>query len=317
MIIWLASYPRSGNTFLRVILTNVFDLETYSIYDDKSDIGKDAATSSVVGHQMLPDDFDLEAARSSKELFLIKTHDFVDNTDDKVIYLVRDGRQSSVSYRHYRNTFVEEGCEVCDVLYGNVPFGTWGEHVSQWNPRNRENTLTLKFEELTASPHSFLAQISEFIGVEIKTRDIPGFEELHEINPRFFRQGKSDTWKQELTERHLLIFWLDNISAMREIYPEHSPPELFGDTRLSGQFSELSREKGRYFQSVVIDLRKQLQERDEKLHTLNRELKKTRNQLNSIRKAISNLVDVKGWKSPVRKYREYKNLLETYFSFGG
>ena len=31
--IWLASYPRSGNTFLRIILQSVFDLPSYSAYN--------------------------------------------------------------------------------------------------------------------------------------------------------------------------------------------------------------------------------------------------------------------------------------------
>ena len=33
MIVWLASYPRSGNTFLRVVLHNVYGVATYVRYD--------------------------------------------------------------------------------------------------------------------------------------------------------------------------------------------------------------------------------------------------------------------------------------------
>ncbi len=52
MIVWLASYPRSGNTFFRVILNSIFDIKTYSIYDDKGDIGADEKTSETVGHEI-------------------------------------------------------------------------------------------------------------------------------------------------------------------------------------------------------------------------------------------------------------------------
>ena len=32
--IWLASYPRSGNTFLRIVLAQVFGLKTASVYEN-------------------------------------------------------------------------------------------------------------------------------------------------------------------------------------------------------------------------------------------------------------------------------------------
>ena len=34
MIVWLASYPRSGNTFLRMVLHFVYGQKTYSLYND-------------------------------------------------------------------------------------------------------------------------------------------------------------------------------------------------------------------------------------------------------------------------------------------
>ena len=53
MIIWLASYPRSGNTLLRTILKRCFDRVSYAdeaIHVD-SPIRSD---SSLVGHRELP-----------------------------------------------------------------------------------------------------------------------------------------------------------------------------------------------------------------------------------------------------------------------
>ena len=104
MIIWLASYPRSGNTFLRIILNNVFNVKTYSIYDDELDIGSDEQTSDVVGHRFLPENFSISEAREKEERYYIKTHDLpddLDNKKDKVIYLIRDGRESSLSLTRY------------------------------------------------------------------------------------------------------------------------------------------------------------------------------------------------------------------------
>lgn len=34
MIIWLALYPRSDNTFLRLVLHKLFGVPTYSVYEN-------------------------------------------------------------------------------------------------------------------------------------------------------------------------------------------------------------------------------------------------------------------------------------------
>ena len=47
-ITWLASYPRSGNTFLRTILFNCFGIKTASIYPN--DLGRRKVLEDFVGH---------------------------------------------------------------------------------------------------------------------------------------------------------------------------------------------------------------------------------------------------------------------------
>ena len=46
--IWLASYPRSGNTFLRTILWHCFGLRSASVYPQ--DLGGNRALEGYVGH---------------------------------------------------------------------------------------------------------------------------------------------------------------------------------------------------------------------------------------------------------------------------
>ena len=47
-VVWLASYPRSGNTFLRTILWQCFGLRSASIYP--KDLGSKKALEDYVGH---------------------------------------------------------------------------------------------------------------------------------------------------------------------------------------------------------------------------------------------------------------------------
>jgi hypothetical protein len=77
MIAWIASYPRSGSTLLRIILYRCFGFETFSLYDDLTDIGADRAVSDIVGHRshgMSARDFLAESRKSEKRVF-IKTHE--------------------------------------------------------------------------------------------------------------------------------------------------------------------------------------------------------------------------------------------------
>ena len=53
LIIWISSYPRSGNTFLRTILKNCLGQFTYSIYND-NEIGGDPDLTEITGGRDSP-----------------------------------------------------------------------------------------------------------------------------------------------------------------------------------------------------------------------------------------------------------------------
>jgi len=231
MIIWLASYPRSGNTFLRVLLNSVFGLKSYSIYDDASDIGADKTLSNVVGHEFLPAGFNLQQARSAEQIYFIKTHDSPDDIcDDKVIYLLRDGRESTLSYRRYLMDYHAQSISLRDVIRGQVMFGAWGQHVSAWNPGERNNTLLLRFEELTANPLAAVDVIGEYTGLTPVSEQIPSFRELHEKGPKFFRSGQNNSWKKAYSQADHYAFWLQNYEQMVRYGYSDDMPEILATT---------------------------------------------------------------------------------------
>jgi len=232
MLIWIASYPRSGNTLLRLILFHAFGLRTCSLYNDPSDIGSRKEFSDAVGHASLPPGWTPEAARSEDRLWLVKTH-HPPTDDSKAIYILRDGRESSLSYLHYRNQHDAEKATLADIISGNVTFGSWSDHLRSWNPTQRPNTLLLKFEELAANPLSYLPQIASFLGVQPVGTEIPSFATLQAVNPAFFRSGRTNSWQEAFDDAHHLLFWLLHHEAMfqhgyRGFIPEpfrSAPPE--------------------------------------------------------------------------------------------
>lgn len=245
MIVWLASYPRSGNTFLRVILNKVFEIQTFSIYDDLGDIGADKQTSEIVGHQYLPESFDLETARKEEKQYFIKTHELLDervNDEDKVIYLIRDGRACSASYTKHQNIYSSKNKQYIDTIYGNASMGSWGEHIRSWDPKNRKNTLIIQFEEFIKDPESFVNVISNYINVAPVNNSIPSFDELKTINSKFFRTGKINAWEDVYGDEEHISFWLNNYSQMKEFGYEYKKPDIFANGNDSLLIRTLSNE---------------------------------------------------------------------------
>lgn len=209
MIIWLASYPRSGNTLLRMMLKKVFGVESYSKYNDKKDIGGNEPVKNVVGHLTwggMWADVYREMSVCEEQIF-VKTHDIPDD-DAKAIYVVRDGRQACVSYHRYLNHYYDADVTLDSVIAGTAGrFPSWGMHLDAWNPTARPNTLFLTYMDLVSSPQEQLDKISQFCGIDQQLSWENDFEGLHRIDPNFFRSGSSHATNNVLTEQQEDLFW--------------------------------------------------------------------------------------------------------------
>lgn len=207
MIVWLASYPRSGNTFLRVVLNQALGQATYSIYDDLQDIAADDATAAVVGHQPLPRGFSIDKARAAKRRYLIKTHELAPEHADKAIYVVRDGRASIWSYKNYRRDYELPDQPLSEFFEGKVMFGSWGDHLRSWQPSKRPDTLLLHFESLVKHPAEAAAKIASFLNLRRSAAKVDRFQKLQSVNPRMFRSGDNQAWVDHFTVREHHQFW--------------------------------------------------------------------------------------------------------------
>jgi hypothetical protein len=218
MIVWLASYPRSGNTFFRIILNNVFEIKTYSIYNDKSDIGADEATSKIVGHQFLPQGYNLELMRLSKDIYYIKTHELLNeevSSKDKIVYLLRDGRDATISFWRHQNNFGSKLFSIEDIITGkNFHNITWASHVKSW--LQRKDIFFIKFEDLIKNQYDYIEKIESFLGIKAKTNTIPTFSELNSINPKFFNKGTMNNWKDDFSTEDLNLFLSLNKDVLKE-----------------------------------------------------------------------------------------------------
>jgi len=203
MIVWLASYPRSGNGFFRVTSQQVFNVKSYSIYPEKNaylkkiEIRKQAKTETPI---------------------LIKTHE-LPKDQYRSIYLVRDGRDSVISYAHW--SLSRETGKVSidpkspqfrnrlrDIIATSSNFGGWSAHVLAWY--NRSNTHVIRFEDLIAKPIKVISQALKFAGLPFKAdpKSRPfEFKTLHTQNPVIYRNGTPGNWKTEMSPAMQELFW--------------------------------------------------------------------------------------------------------------
>jgi hypothetical protein len=222
VIVWVASFPRSGNTFLRIALNRLYAVRTSVVYD--LDYPADRVGYSLVGFTERPGSY--EAMRESPDVHLVKTHNPRDERIqdiDKAICLVRDGRDSLVSWARLRSEdapgrFVDELRDLI-MLPEQRGAGQWGTNVLSWLRPAHPGRVLLRYEELIADPETAIGGIMNALSLGLEpgpAAAIPSFAELQQVDDRFFRRGTTGTHRDELPDDLHQAFWAqpDNAAAM-------------------------------------------------------------------------------------------------------
>jgi len=223
VIVWVCSFPRSGNTFLRIVLNRLYGVRTCVVYD--VDGVAQRLGSDLVGFAERP--AGIQAMREASEVHFVKTHrqrDSQVDERDKAICLVRDGRDCLVSWARMAAEAAgrrfETELRAMITRRHEVGTGSWGRNVLSWLRPPAPHRPVLRYEELVREPRdavqrtvvALLPQLRPLTGARI-----PSFGELRQADDRFFRRGLSDTHRDELSEELHELFWSqpDNVTAMR------------------------------------------------------------------------------------------------------
>lgn len=177
-IVWLASYPRSGNTWLRFLLQAYLKdgrIESRRLNADIPDIHR----KGVV--------IDPDAAES----VLVKTHylwsaghPFADRTRG-FVYIVRHPKDVLLSFLQYRKLcrVLPEGDPAIDRKYAmnyirklgdpvweqTPDMGSWPRHLESWLTKPSLPHAVIKYENLLTDPEPELAPMLRLIGLPVET----------------------------------------------------------------------------------------------------------------------------------------------------
>lgn len=229
MIIWLASYPRSGNTLLRTVIKQTMNLGSYSDEITPPIVGLTDHAKEKFGNLSFEGPWEsfYHQASNSEDVFLVKTH-LPPRDNQPVIYVIRDGRAATESYAAYHRRFVldqKTHPSILELMLGDDYYGDWSSHYRMWHARMDARLMLVKFEELVNADRSLLEKLKEFLDFkgDIKPFQNP-MEILHLENPDFFRAGKtlwntSSEWVDELESLFIalhgkLLLQLDFVSPL-------------------------------------------------------------------------------------------------------
>ncbi len=199
-IIWLASYPKSGNTWLRSFLHNLLNSPDRS-YDINKLTDLTAGESMVALYRAQDPRLDQHytdervrelrplvhraISQSSPDNVLVKTHNALVEEDSYplisldltagAIYVVRNPLDVAISFSHHNRTTLDQIIEFMNTkLAATVSnemnvyecYDTWSAHVASWTATPSATLHVMRYEDMLANPQKSFAAVVKFLGIE-------------------------------------------------------------------------------------------------------------------------------------------------------
>jgi hypothetical protein len=239
--VFLASYPRSGNTWTRFLLAEILSAET-ATFDNVNraipEMGIHARARMV-----LPN-----GGR------LIKTHEPYRSEYKRAVYVGRDIRDVVLSQYSRERELGLHRMELDEYLHrflqGRLSgFGAWQNHLQSWLDSalaSNGNMLLIKFEDMRRDPEPSISRIVRFLGFTgepalirkaIENNSVERMRQKENAaqrlprssreEGRFVRKGAIAGWREKMTERQLRL--VDDYAGevlLRMGYPLAFPDEV-------------------------------------------------------------------------------------------
>jgi aryl sulfotransferase len=210
-IIWLASYPKSGNTWFRIFLSNLLDDK-----EDPTDINNISSTHGIASARNIFDEITgIEASDLSHDevdvlrpglyntisdeaqrTLFIKVHDAYTFLPDKsplfppsatkgIIYIIRNPLDVAVSNSNHNSCTVQQSIDLMGVENNGLcaknkrlkdqlrqKIGTWSDHVTSWTNAPEQKIHIIRYEDMKLSPLKTFTAAVEFAGLDFDRKAV-------------------------------------------------------------------------------------------------------------------------------------------------
>ncbi len=203
-IVWLASYPKSGNTWMRVFLSNyllngeapadINDLKGGSIassrawFDEWVGIEASSLNETLV-ESLRPEAYRCMAREESNTIYM-KVHDswsltvkgeglFPADVTAGVVYIVRNPLDMAASCANQWGLDIQNAVKcLCDPEFVRSSsqealadqlaqkMGTWSNHVASWLECSQLSVHVVRYEDLQHDPARFFGNVVRYLGLD-------------------------------------------------------------------------------------------------------------------------------------------------------
>ena len=161
--IFIIGYPKSGNTWLQSLVAAV----VYGV------TARHAPDELV--QELIPDVYLRKYYRRYATPTYFRSHSLPMPDLKKLVYVIRDGRDVMVSYRHFLDALDIAPVGFLEMVRdgANLFPCKWHEHVEAWirNPFGAE-ILIVRYEDLHRNPMAEMRRFCEFAGIERRVADL-------------------------------------------------------------------------------------------------------------------------------------------------
>ena len=205
MIFWVASYPKSGNTWLRSLLSayyysengffNQLLLNNISQFPEKKYFEKFDYDPSIVTSTTKFWIKAQEQINEDKKLKFLKTHNFLGKIDNNNftnkqnsiggVYIVRDPRNIITSLKNHFEFSTDQAIAfmtsekkyIFDQFkkndYSDFQFlSSWEKHYKSWKNQINLPVKIIKYEDLSHNTFEIFKEVIEFINKNVKNKNI-------------------------------------------------------------------------------------------------------------------------------------------------
>ncbi len=201
-IVWLASYPRSGNTWTRIFLHNLLNVSQGQEPQDLNSLDE-YSTWDIAAHWYepflgaAPNQTTKEAVAAARPraqqriadsvdgIVFVKTHSALmrDRGTPTIdlsrtagaVYILRNPLDVSLSYAAHVGVSVEEAVEVLNAQRFETinglhsvyeVYGSWSQHIDSWTRRSHHAICTLRYEDLVTDPVAGFTQLTRHLRID-------------------------------------------------------------------------------------------------------------------------------------------------------
>ena len=267
-IIWLASYPKSGNTWFRVFLTNLRGEEdgpaqinrldstpiagARGIFDDEAGIEASDLTFDEID-RLRPEIY-THLAEQAEETPFMKVHDAYTSNDKNIplfpgkatagaIYIIRNPLDVVISFAHHSGwdydkailRMADEKFAFCakpgrlhNQLRQNLM--SWSSHVKSWTEQTLFPVCVLRYEDMKQKPVETFEKAVKFSGLEYGRGEILNALELSSFK-ELQRQERESGFKEKSPSSEM-FFRKGKIGSWREEFTEKQAKRVIDNHRI-------------------------------------------------------------------------------------